>query len=70
MVPDFAFLSKTRHIIGRGGGFYGIFLQRGFFLKVGVCFDFRIFNFVTFCSDDIKLGFVLSGGVKVFYFCE
>ncbi|AYE36201.1 5-formyltetrahydrofolate cyclo-ligase [Borrelia turcica IST7] len=69
LVPGLAFSSKTGHRVGRGGGFYDIFLQRGLFLKVGVCFDFQIFNFVPFCSNDIKLDVMISEE-KVFYFCE
>ncbi|UGQ16007.1 5-formyltetrahydrofolate cyclo-ligase [Borrelia sp. RT5S] len=69
LVPGLAFSSKTGHRVGRGGGFYDIFLQRGFFLKVGVCFDFQIFNFVPFCANDIKLD-VMICEAKVFHFCE
>ncbi|WKC57886.1 5-formyltetrahydrofolate cyclo-ligase [Borrelia sp. P9F1] len=69
LVPGLAFSSKTGHRVGRGGGFYDIFLKRGFFLKVGVCFDFQIFNFVPFCADDVRLDAVICEE-RVFHFCE
>ncbi|UER67507.1 5-formyltetrahydrofolate cyclo-ligase [Borrelia sp. BU AG58] len=69
LVPGLAFSSKTGHRVGRGGGFYDIFLQRGHFLKVGVCFDFQVFNFVPFCIDDAKLD-VLICRERMVRFCE
>ncbi|AWG42706.1 5-formyltetrahydrofolate cyclo-ligase [Candidatus Borreliella tachyglossi] len=60
LVPGLAFSSNTGHRVGRGGGFYDIFLQRDFFVKIGVCFDFQIFNFVPFCSHDIKVDAMIS----------
>ncbi len=44
LVPGLAFSPKTRHRLGRGGGYYDRFLASSSAYHIGVCFDCQVLD--------------------------
>lgn len=59
IVPGVAFDRKCNRL-GRGKGYYDQFLPKLKALKVGVCFDFQLFDQVPADDRDIKMDMIVS----------
>ncbi|MDR0824138.1 MAG: 5-formyltetrahydrofolate cyclo-ligase [Prevotella sp.] len=59
IVPGVAFDRKLNRM-GRGKGFYDRFLPRVPATKIGICFDFQLFDSIPTEPNDIKMDFVVS----------
>ena len=61
LVPGVAF-DKNLNRIGYGKGFYDIFLENldSSILKVGVCYDFQLFDSIPANSHDIKMDLIIT----------
>lgn len=59
IVPGIAF-DRTLNRMGRGKGYYDRFLRGMQALKVGVCFDFQLFDSVPSCEEDVKMDLIIS----------
>lgn len=59
IVPGIAF-DKNGNRLGRGKGFYDKFLKHTKAFKLGVCFDFQLFDDVPFEEHDVRMDSVIS----------
>lgn len=59
IVPGVAFDRKMNRM-GRGKGFYDRFLPKISAPKVGICFDFQLFDKIPFEPADIKMDYIVS----------
>jgi len=59
IVPGVAFDRKMNRM-GRGKGFYDRFLPRISATKVGLCYDFQLFNSIPAEKNDIKMDYIVS----------
>lgn len=59
VVPGVAFDRKCNRL-GRGKGYYDNFLPKLKALKVGVCFDFQLFDQIPADDKDIKMDMIVS----------
>lgn len=59
IVPGVAFDRKMNRM-GRGKGFYDRFLPKISAPKMGICFDFQLFDIIPAQAEDIKMDFVIS----------
>lgn len=59
IVPGVAFDRKMNRL-GRGRGFYDRFLPAISAPKMGICFDFQLFDQVPSDSNDIKMDYIVS----------
>jgi len=60
IVPGVAF-DVSNHRLGRGKAFYDRFLHQTEAFKLGLCFDFQLFNSIPVSESDVKMDLVLSG---------
>ena len=63
IVPGVAF-DKKNNRLGRGKAYYDKLLKNTNALKVGVCFDFQMIDFVPVDQYDIKMDLVISDTLK------
>lgn len=59
IVPGMAFDRKMNRM-GRGKGFYDRFLAKLSVVKVGVCYDFQLFDSIPAEKNDIKMDYIVS----------
>ena len=59
IVPGVAFDRKMNRM-GRGKGFYDRFLPKTSAPKMGICFDFQLFDTIPSGTDDVKMDFIVS----------
>lgn len=59
VVPGVAF-DKQSNRLGRGRGYYDKLLQSQSAIKLGVCFDFQLFNTIPVDKHDIKMDLLIS----------
>ncbi len=59
IVPGVAF-DKQGNRLGRGKGYYDRFLPKTNSIKIGICFDFQLFDNIPCSSSDIKMDYVVS----------
>lgn len=59
IVPGVAFDRKGNRL-GRGKGYYDRFLSRIKAPKVGVCFDFQLYDNIPVSDNDIKMDMIVS----------
>ena len=59
IVPGIAFDYKF-HRLGRGKGFYDKFLKKVKALKIGICFDFQLFNEIPYDDNDELMDIIVS----------
>ncbi len=60
IVPGVAF-DKKNNRLGRGKGFYDKLLHRNDSIKIGICFDFQLFEIVPSEPHDISMDLVIWG---------
>ena len=60
IVPGIAF-DRNHHRLGRGRGYYDRLLHRLHTYKVGVCFDFQLFDTIPYGEYDISMDEVMAG---------
>ncbi len=58
-VPGVAF-DKKNNRMGRGKGFYDRFLIKTNALKIGICFDFQLFDNIPNNEFDIKMDYIFT----------
>lgn len=59
IVPGIAFdLQMNR--LGRGKGYYDRFLPKLPAVKIGVCFDFQLFEQIPSCLHDVKMDYIIT----------
>lgn len=59
IIPGIAF-DKHKNRLGRGKGYYDLFFSDNLSLKIGVCFDFQLFETIPILSHDVKMDKVVS----------
>lgn len=59
IIPGLAF-DKHNNRIGYGKGYYDKLLTKIITFKIGVCFDFQIFNSIPTTESDIKMDLIIS----------
>lgn len=59
VVPGIAFDRKLNRL-GRGKGYYDRFLAKISAPKIGICFDFQLFDEIPAESTDIKMDYIVS----------
>jgi len=59
VVPGVAF-DKQRNRLGRGRGYYDKLLQSQNAIKLGVCFNFQLFDSIPVDEHDIKMDLLIS----------
>ncbi|MCX7954566.1 MAG: 5-formyltetrahydrofolate cyclo-ligase [Bacteroidales bacterium] len=59
IVPGIAF-DKNCNRLGRGKAYYDNFLREFNAIKIGVCFEFQLFNNIPFTENDIKMDYVIT----------
>lgn len=59
VVPGLAFDRKMNRL-GRGKGFYDRFLENIVAPKVGICFDFQLFDKIPSHTHDIQMDYIVS----------
>lgn len=59
IVPGIAF-DRKKNRLGRGKGYYDRFLSQISVVKVGICFDFQLFDRIPAGELDIKMDYVVS----------
>jgi len=59
IIPGLAFdLNKNR--MGRGKGYYDNYLKNKKFWKIGICFDYQIFDKIPTDENDVKMDEIIS----------
>ncbi len=59
IVPGVAF-DRQLNRLGRGKGYYDKLLNDNQITKVGICFDFQLFNTIPYNLDDVKMTKIVS----------
>lgn len=59
IVPGMAF-DRKKNRMGRGKGYYDRFLPRLKAPKMGICFDFQLYDSIPFDADDVKMDLIVS----------
>ncbi len=60
IIPGLAF-DKNNNRMGRGKGFYDKLLKKLNIYKIGVCYDFQLFESIPVTSNDIKMDMIVCG---------
>jgi 5-formyltetrahydrofolate cyclo-ligase len=59
VVPGIAF-DRKKNRLGRGKAYYDNFLTKHYSLKIGICFDFQLVEFVPISPHDIKMDLIIT----------
>ncbi|HEY9124723.1 MAG TPA: 5-formyltetrahydrofolate cyclo-ligase [Bacteroidales bacterium] len=60
IIPGIAF-DKSGNRLGRGKGYYDRFLSTSNAFKIGVCFEFQLFESIPALPHDVKVNMVICG---------